>query len=100
MTADKDGNLRRQHRGFNRFGSNDPTQTGGTRMALRIVNNKQAVTAFYRDGADHWQSLTAEEVDISGANHNERGGWGAVRPALFASGAGQARFISFAYRPL
>jgi len=100
LTADKDGNVRRHHRGFNRFGSNDATQTGGRRVALRIVNNKQAVTAYYRDGPGHWQSLTTAEVDISGANHNERGGWGAVRPALFASGAGQARFFSFTYRPL
>ena len=100
LTADKDGNVRRQHRGFNRFGSNDPTPTGGRRVALRIVNNKQAVTAFYRDGAGQWQSLTPMEVDISGANHNERGAWAAVRPALFAAGPGQARFSSFTYRSL
>jgi hypothetical protein len=69
-------------------------------MTLRIVNNKQVVTAFYRNGAGQWQSLTAAEVDISGANHNERGGWAAVRPAVFVAGAGQARFSSFTYRPL
>jgi len=100
LTVDKDGNVRRQHKGFNRFGSNDPTPAGGRRVALRIVNNKQAVTAFYRDGSGHWQSLTPAEVDISGANHNERGAWAAVRPAVFASGTGQARFSSFTYRPL
>lgn len=40
------------------------------------------------------------QVGISGTNHNERGAWAAVRPAVFASGAGQARFASFIYRPL
>jgi len=57
------------------------------------------VSACYRDGSGRWQALSAE-VDVSGANHNKLGGWGSVRPALFACGAGQARFYSFTYRPL
>lgn len=57
-----------------------------------IISAEGATKEGYRDGSGRWQSLTAAEVDISGANHNERGSWGTVRPALFASGAGQARF--------
>lgn len=99
LTADKDGSQRRHHRSFERFGPNDPLKTGGRRVALRIVNNKQVVSACYRDALGRWQALS-EDMDASGANPNKLGGWGSVRPALFACGAGQARFYSFTYRRL
>jgi hypothetical protein len=55
--------------------------------------------AYCRDASGRWV-VAASAQEISGADHNTLGGWHAVRPALFACGAGQARFHSFTYRPL
>ena len=66
---------------------------------FKIVNRGNRVEAFVSiDGRD-WQSLAAD-IDVSDFNHNRLHGYQCVRPALAASGNGNAHFADFRYRKL
>jgi xylan 1,4-beta-xylosidase len=99
LAVDQAGQVMRVQNAFERFARGPVPQPGRRRVTLRIVNNKQDVLAYCRDAVGHWQPVPPA-LEISGADHNTLGGWHCVRPALFACGAGQARFRSFTYRPL
>ena len=95
-----DGKVRRIGAGFRRYGGDrEPDIRGRRRVALRIVNDRQDVSFFYRDAEGRWQYLPTA-IDVSGAQHNALGGWHTIRPALFATGKGKARFLWFKYRAL
>ena len=66
---------------------------------LRLVNRQNQVDFSVSDNGCEWQSLVAG-VDASGFTHNALRGFQALRPALAASGAGEARFADFRYRAL
>ena len=99
LSVDKAGEVRRAQKSCERFASKDPVTRSERRVAFRITNHKQDVLVYFRNGAGAWQVVNPA-LEISGAEHNVLGGWHSVRVALFACGAGQARFHSFTYRPL
>ena len=99
LAISADGVVRRVQESFQRYGGTEEPRIGRSRVAIRIVNDKQDVRFYYKDDAGQWQ-IMQPSMEISGAHHNAIGGWHAVRPALFASGKGQARFAYFHYRPL
>ena len=99
LAISEDGIVRRVQDAFQRYGGTEESRVGRSRVAIRIVNDKQDVRFYYRDDAGTWR-IMQPSMEISGAHHNAIGGWHAVRPALFASGKGQARFSYFHYRPL
>jgi len=99
LAVDKTGAVMPVQKGFDRFGRKSPLKPGGRSAAFRIVNNKQDVLVYCRDAAGHWQTVPPA-LDVSAVNHNVLGGWHCLRPALFATGGGQARFHSFTYRPI
>ena len=69
------------------------------RMHLRIVNDAQIVTFWYSlDGKDWTRHGVRSEV--SGYNANVVDDLLSLRPALFATGGGSARFRNFRYRAL
>lgn len=69
------------------------------RTHLKIVNRRNRVDFLASANGVDWISLV-EGVDVSDYVHNKRGGFQALRPALAASGAGEARFADFEYRAL
>jgi beta-xylosidase len=71
---------------------------GAARATLRIVNDRQEVDFYYRLPGESWRK-TEESAEISGMNHNVLGGFLDVRPAVFATGRGQATFRNFRYWP-
>jgi xylan 1,4-beta-xylosidase len=99
LAISQEGIVRRVQDAFQRYGGTEEPRIGRTRVGLRIVNDKQDVRFYYKDDAGNWQ-IMQPSIEISGAQHNALGGWHAVRPALFATGTGQARFQYFHYRPL
>ena len=66
---------------------------------LRIVNRRNYVEFLVSENGRDWQTLVAE-VETSGFNTNALRGFQALRPALAASGAGEAQFARFLYGAL
>jgi xylan 1,4-beta-xylosidase len=71
---------------------------GATRAMLRVVNDRQEIDFYYRVPGQPWRRAE-ESAEIAGMNHNVLGGFLDVRPAVFASGKGQATFRGFRYWP-
>ncbi|HEY0313563.1 MAG TPA: family 43 glycosylhydrolase [Allosphingosinicella sp.] len=67
----------------------------GRRLSLRVDNEENVASFFIRAGAEPWRRVVSYEV--SGYNHNMGDGFMSLRPAIFAAGAGQARFRSVAF---
>ncbi len=84
-----------------------PTQSGANRsevvawprkrVRLRLRNDRQDASAYYRDATGKWIKLERSD-DISGFQHNMYGGFISIRPGLFVAGQGKATFTSFQYR--
>jgi len=69
------------------------------RIVLRIRNEEHIVTGWYRMPGGDWVRHGVR-YETSGYNANTTGDLLSLRPALYASGAGEARFRGFRYRPL
>lgn len=68
----------------------------GRHFSLRVVNDENVASFFVRSGDKPWRRAISFEV--SGYNHNMAGGFLSLRPALFASGEGEATFRDLTYR--
>ena len=66
---------------------------------LKIINRRHSVEFMAGENGHDWQSLVAG-FDASGFQTNVLHGFQALRPALAASGGGEARFTTFTYRAL
>lgn len=66
-------------------------------ISLRLHNDRHIVTGWYRVGDGAW-SRHAVRYETSGYHANTVGDLQGLRPALYASGAGAARFSDFVYR--
>ena len=71
----------------------------GGRTHLKIVNRRNRVEFLASQNGQDWQSLVTD-FDVSGFSHKALGGFECLRPALAASGSGEARFTQFTYRAL
>ncbi|GAA0487192.1 family 43 glycosylhydrolase [Microbacterium aurantiacum] len=69
------------------------------RIALRIRNEEHIVSGWYRVGGGKW-TRHAIRYETSGYHSNTIGDLLSLRPALYAAGAGAARFRDVRYRPL
>ena len=73
--------------------------TRGSRIDLRIVNDRQIVTMYHRVPGGEW-IRHAVRSEVSGYHANTMDDLASLRPALFASGKGMARFRDYRYRAL
>jgi xylan 1,4-beta-xylosidase len=71
---------------------------GATRATLRVVNDSQECDFYYLIPGQSWQKAE-ESSEIAGMHHNVLGGFLDTRPAVIATGRGQATFRSFRYWP-
>ncbi|MGH6743990.1 family 43 glycosylhydrolase [Novosphingobium sp.] len=69
----------------------------GSRIDLRIVNARQIVTMYHRVPGGDW-IRHAVRSEVSGYHANTMDDLASLRPALFASGNGLARFRDYRYR--
>lgn len=77
-----------------------PTNPHGRRMRMRITNRRHIVAIHTSgDGGASWKRFD-RGMEVSGYHHNVRGGFLALRPGLYAAGAGEARFRNFRYSAL
>ncbi len=86
-----DGVVRRVQEGCRRYGWHKASRVRGSRIQLRIVNNRQDVRFYVKEEGRLWQ-IIQPSMELSS--------WGGVRPALFACGSGHARFHGFRYKAL
>ncbi|MBF4635299.1 family 43 glycosylhydrolase [Agreia pratensis] len=70
----------------------------GRRIDLRLVNDGHVVTGWYRDERNEWVRH-AVRYETSGYHANTMGDLQSLRPALYATGAGSAKFTDFRYLP-
>lgn len=68
-------------------------------LNLRIVNERNIVTMFYRESGASW-TRHAVRSEVSGYHANTIDDLASLRPALFAAGDGTVRFRDFSYRTL
>jgi xylan 1,4-beta-xylosidase len=70
-----------------------------SRLQLKIVNDRNIVTMFYRAPGAEW-TRHGLRVETSGYHTNTADELLSLRPGLFATGTGTARFRNFSYRAL
>ncbi|WP_428332034.1 hypothetical protein [Novosphingobium sp.] len=68
-------------------------------LHLRIVNRRNLVEFYYSTDRRQW-TRHGVRSETSGYNANTVDDLASLRPALFATGPGHARFEKFAYRAL
>ncbi len=76
-----------------------PANPNGRRMWLRLTNDRHIVTFHTSRDGRAWTKFD-RQMEVSGYHHNVRGGFMALRPGLFAAGAGEAKFRRLSYRAL
>lgn len=76
-----------------------PLNPNGRRMRIRMKNDRHIVTFHTSPDGRTWTKFD-RQMEVSGYHHNVRGGFMALRPALFAAGRGEARFQRLTYRAL
>lgn len=69
----------------------------GRRLRLRMTNNRHIVTFHWSLDGAVWTKFDVQ-MEVSGYHHNVAGDFLSLRPALYASGAGEARFRNLAYQ--
>lgn len=71
----------------------------GRKVHLRLTNNRHIVTIRYSIDGVKWEKF-GTQMEVSGYHHNVAYDFLSLRPALYASGAGEVRFSNFKYRAL
>ncbi|MGE0453418.1 MAG: family 43 glycosylhydrolase [Vicinamibacteria bacterium] len=71
----------------------------GRRVFLRLVNDRQLVSLYYSADGRDWKRYDTR-MDVSSYHHNTAYDFLSLRPALYVSGEGEARFRNFRYRAL
>jgi beta-xylosidase len=71
----------------------------GRRVFLRLVNDRHLVSLYTSADGRDWKRYDTR-MDVSGYHHNTAYDFLSLRPALYVSGDGEARFRGFRYRAL
>jgi beta-xylosidase len=69
------------------------------RIRLKIKNDRQDASYYYASPDGEWIKLERSD-DISGFQHNIFGGHSSLRPGMYSTGNGKARFEYFRYTVL
>ena len=71
----------------------------GRRMWIRVANDRHIVTIHHSPDGRTW-TQHGVRMEVSGYNHNTAWDFLSLRPALYVTGEGRARFRNFNYRAL
>jgi beta-xylosidase len=69
------------------------------RLRLRVTNDRNVVTFHHSLDGTTWTRFDVQ-MEVSGYHHNVAGDFLSLRPALYATGPGVARFRSLTYQAL
>ena len=73
-----------------------PGPAAGKRFSIRIVNDENVTSHFIRPHGGDWRKVI--DYEVAGYNHNMADGFLSLRPAVYVSGEGSARFRSLSYK--
>lgn len=73
------------------------SQNHGKRLFIRIRNDHHIVTIHTSPDGTAWEKFGVQ-MEVSGYHHNTDGDFLSLRPALYASGAGEAKVRNVTYR--
>jgi xylan 1,4-beta-xylosidase len=71
----------------------------GRKGWIRLINDQNIVSLFYSSDGKQWKRHDIR-MDVSGYHHNTFYDFLSLRPALYVSGTGMARFRNFKYQAL
>jgi xylan 1,4-beta-xylosidase len=71
----------------------------GQRVWIRLTNDRHIVRLEYSADGKTWERYD-RGIEVSGYHHNVAGDFLSLKPAIYASGAGEVRFRNFLYRAL
>lgn len=74
-----------------------PRNPHGKRMFMRLKNRENIISSFTSKDGKTWQRFD-RGMEVSGYNHNVRGGFMMLKPAIYSCGNGKVTFKSFKYR--
>jgi beta-xylosidase len=66
---------------------------------IRVRNDRHIVTIHTSADGKTWTKYPVQ-MEVSGYHHNVAGKFLALKPAIYAAGDGQVRFLDFRYRAL
>ena len=69
------------------------------RLYIRLTNDRNVVTIHTSPDRKTWTKF-GTQMEVSGYHHNTMGEFLSLRPALYAAGPGEARFLGIRYRAL
>jgi xylan 1,4-beta-xylosidase len=87
---------------MHRYGLENPSRKPaeiGRRLSIRLINDRNLLSLYYSADGKEWQRFD-RRMDVSGCHHNTVGDFLSLRPALYVTGQGEARFRNFKYRAL
>lgn len=87
---------------MHRYGLSGPRgpAVAARRMRIRLTNDRNILTMHSSvNGGSSWQKFDVQ-MEVSGYHHNVAYDFLSLRPALYAAGAGEARFANFTYQAL
>jgi len=87
---------------LHRYGEERPRQLApgpGGELWIRVRNDRHIVTIHTSRDGNTWAKYPVQ-MEVSGYHHNVAGKFLALKPALYAAGDGQVRFLDFQYRAL
>jgi len=87
---------------LHRYGEERPRQLAagpGGELWVRVRNDRHIVTIHTSRDGKAWTKYPVQ-MEVSGYHHNVAGKFLALKPALYAAGDGQVRFLDFRYRAL
>ena len=76
-----------------------PDNPYGRRMFIRLTNAFNVVSFHTSADGVTWTKFD-RQMEVSGYNHNVRGGFMMLRPGIYAAGDGEARFRNVKFRAL
>lgn len=94
MGFDDDGMILHRYGEERRRGRDIPAGTG--RLWLRLENNRHLVTGHFSLDGQRWQKFEVQ-MEVSGYHHNTAYDFLSLRPAIYASRQGEARFRNVVY---
>lgn len=74
-----------------------PRNPYGKKMYMRLKNRNNIISFFTSADGKTWQKFD-RGMEVSGYNHNVRGGFMMLKPAIYSCGSGQVIYKDFKYR--
>lgn len=76
-----------------------PKNPYGKKLFMRLRNFENIVSFFTSSDGKNWKRFD-RGMEVSGYNHNVRGGFMMLKPAIYSCGAGKVIYKNFKYRAL